>query len=68
MLFSVFLLSSLFENPCFRDASWELEENAFEDLLLRYERCDIIDCKCPEGRTYNRDGRYLRVIKLINLV
>lgn len=36
-----------------RDASWELEENAYSDLLFSYSHCDAITCYCPKGRTYS---------------
>ncbi|XP_053553914.1 G2/M phase-specific E3 ubiquitin-protein ligase [Bombina bombina] len=36
-----------------RDASWELEENAFQELLVRYQRCDVRKCYCRSGREYN---------------
>ncbi|XP_075388261.1 G2/M phase-specific E3 ubiquitin-protein ligase isoform X2 [Tenrec ecaudatus] len=36
-----------------KDASWELEENAYQELLQHYERCDVRRCRCKEGREYN---------------
>ncbi|XP_064316259.1 G2/M phase-specific E3 ubiquitin-protein ligase [Phalacrocorax carbo] len=36
-----------------KDASWELEENAYQDLLQCYQHCDIKRCLCKEGRDYN---------------
>ncbi|KAM3918636.1 G2/M phase-specific E3 ubiquitin-protein ligase [Leptodactylus fuscus] len=36
-----------------RDASWELEENAFQDLLVHHQRCDVQKCLCRNGRDYN---------------
>ncbi|XP_048218787.1 G2/M phase-specific E3 ubiquitin-protein ligase isoform X2 [Perognathus longimembris pacificus] len=36
-----------------KDASWELEENAYQDLLQHHERCDVRRCRCKEGREYN---------------
>ncbi|KAF6351300.1 G2/M-phase specific E3 ubiquitin protein ligase [Rhinolophus ferrumequinum] len=36
-----------------KDASWELEENAYQELLQHYERCDMQRCRCKEGRDYN---------------
>ncbi|XP_069805526.1 G2/M phase-specific E3 ubiquitin-protein ligase [Dendropsophus ebraccatus] len=36
-----------------RDASWELEENAFQELLVRHQRCDVKKCLCRNGRDYN---------------
>ncbi|XP_041070757.1 G2/M phase-specific E3 ubiquitin-protein ligase isoform X4 [Carcharodon carcharias] len=35
-----------------KDASWELEENAFQELLHRYQRCDARRCLCKNGREY----------------
>ncbi|XP_051872649.1 G2/M phase-specific E3 ubiquitin-protein ligase isoform X1 [Pristis pectinata] len=35
-----------------KDASWELEENAFQELLQRYHRCDARRCLCKGGREY----------------
>lgn len=39
-----------------RDASWEQEENAFNELLYRHDRCDAQKCICPHGRKYNKKG------------
>uniref|UniRef100_A0A8C6FYH7 G2/M-phase specific E3 ubiquitin protein ligase n=1 Tax=Moschus moschiferus TaxID=68415 RepID=A0A8C6FYH7_MOSMO len=36
-----------------KDASWELEENAYQELLQHYEHCDVLRCRCKEGRDYN---------------
>ncbi|NXL26404.1 G2E3 ligase, partial [Setophaga kirtlandii] len=36
-----------------RDASWELEENAYQDLLHCYQHCDVKRCLCKKGRDYN---------------
>ncbi|CAO2586241.1 G2/M phase-specific E3 ubiquitin-protein ligase, partial [Lemmus lemmus] len=36
-----------------KDASWELEENAYEDLLHSHNRCDVRRCHCKKGRDYN---------------
>uniref|UniRef100_A0A4W3GWM5 G2/M-phase specific E3 ubiquitin protein ligase n=1 Tax=Callorhinchus milii TaxID=7868 RepID=A0A4W3GWM5_CALMI len=35
-----------------KDASWELEENAYQELLQRYQRCDVRKCLCKNGREY----------------
>ncbi|GFY07575.1 hypothetical protein TNCV_3650821 [Trichonephila clavipes] len=35
-----------------KDASWELEENAYQDLLYRPE-CSADNCYCANGRKYN---------------
>ncbi|XP_075226646.1 uncharacterized protein LOC142327445 isoform X2 [Lycorma delicatula] len=37
-----------------RDASWEQEENAFQELLFRHNRCDAQKCICPHGREFNK--------------
>jgi G2/M phase-specific E3 ubiquitin-protein ligase len=36
----------------YRDASWELEENAFAELLVRPKICEAEVCCCPEGPEY----------------
>ncbi|XP_006818907.1 uncharacterized protein LOC100378474 [Saccoglossus kowalevskii] len=37
-----------------QDASWELEDNAFQDLLERHNNCDVTECLCPQGRDYSK--------------
>ncbi|XP_042670346.1 G2/M phase-specific E3 ubiquitin-protein ligase isoform X2 [Centrocercus urophasianus] len=37
-----------------KDASWELEDNAYQDLLQCYQHCDIRRCLCKNGRDYNK--------------
>ncbi|XP_074985843.1 G2/M phase-specific E3 ubiquitin-protein ligase isoform X2 [Caretta caretta] len=37
-----------------KDASWELEENAYQDLLQRYQHCDARRCLCRNGRDYSK--------------
>ncbi|KAG1671432.1 G2/M phase-specific E3 ubiquitin-protein ligase [Nymphon striatum] len=39
-----------------QDASWEREENAFQELLFRHNHCDAKICICPNGRDYDREG------------
>ncbi|KAK3092746.1 hypothetical protein FSP39_006825 [Pinctada imbricata] len=41
-----------------QDAAWELEPNAFNELLERYLHCDAKVCRCDheDGRDYNKDG------------
>ena len=34
-----------------RDAAWEMETDAFNDLLERHSCCDATQCRCPEGRS-----------------
>jgi len=36
-----------------RDAKWETDENAFEDLYVRHSTCDTQVCLCPKGRNHN---------------
>ncbi|CAK9305095.1 unnamed protein product [Gordionus sp. m RMFG-2023] len=38
-----------------RDASWELEENAFRELYQRPSECSAFYCICPDGRNYKKD-------------
>ncbi|XP_078050635.1 uncharacterized protein LOC144477074 isoform X2 [Augochlora pura] len=35
-----------------QDASWELEPNAFQELLFRHDQCDAPICLCPKGRKH----------------
>ncbi|KAG7258063.1 hypothetical protein CRUP_014818, partial [Coryphaenoides rupestris] len=46
-----------------RDASWELESNAFEDLLEVYERCDAPTCCCRHGREYSSKTGWFEVLR-----
>jgi hypothetical protein len=39
----------------FRDAAWEREPHAFEELLETYRHCDADDCKCPNGRNTSQN-------------
>ncbi|XP_046388613.1 PHD finger protein 7-like isoform X2 [Ischnura elegans] len=39
-----------------QDASWELEPNAFAELLERHNKCDAAVCKCPKGRDYSAEN------------
>ena len=39
-----------------QDASWELEPNAFQDLIQRHNKCDHPNCICPKGRSHDGDG------------
>ncbi|KAG8189388.1 hypothetical protein JTE90_021890 [Oedothorax gibbosus] len=40
-----------------RDASWELEENAFQELYHRPE-CGASPCHCHDGKNYEGDGEW----------
>ncbi|XP_072195006.1 G2/M phase-specific E3 ubiquitin-protein ligase isoform X3 [Excalfactoria chinensis] len=44
-----------------KDASWELEDNAYQDLLQCYQHCDVRRCLCRNGRDYNKPDRHLRM-------
>ncbi|KAG8449603.1 hypothetical protein GDO86_016301 [Hymenochirus boettgeri] len=46
-----------------RDASWELEENAFQELLVRYQHCDASKCVCPSGREYSSPDSKWEIIR-----
>ncbi|CAH1261920.1 G2E3 [Branchiostoma lanceolatum] len=45
-----------------QDASWELEDNAFEELLQRYNRCDAEKCDCVQGRNFNKEWGKWRIV------
>lgn len=44
----------------FRDASWELEANAYSELLEVYTHCDADTCLCRGGRTHSAKTGYGR--------
>uniref|UniRef100_A0A3Q3KRY7 G2/M-phase specific E3 ubiquitin protein ligase n=1 Tax=Mastacembelus armatus TaxID=205130 RepID=A0A3Q3KRY7_9TELE len=46
-----------------RDASWELEENAYSELLEVYSRCDALTCLCHSGRTHSAKTGWYEVIR-----
>ncbi|KAL1131646.1 hypothetical protein AAG570_011259 [Ranatra chinensis] len=37
-----------------QEASWETEPNAYEDLLVRHQKCEADICCCPRGRMYSK--------------
>lgn len=41
-----------------RDASWELEANAYSELLEVYKRCDALTCLHDNGRTHSAKTGY----------
>ncbi|XP_045114767.1 proline-rich protein 36-like isoform X2 [Portunus trituberculatus] len=45
-----------------QDASWELEPNAFNELLERPIHCDAAKCACPNGRSADVDGTWWEVL------
>ncbi|XP_068593332.1 G2/M phase-specific E3 ubiquitin-protein ligase [Cebidichthys violaceus] len=46
-----------------RDASWELEANAYSELLEVYARCDALACLCNDGRTHSAKTGWFEVIR-----
>ncbi|XP_054469569.1 G2/M phase-specific E3 ubiquitin-protein ligase isoform X2 [Anoplopoma fimbria] len=46
-----------------RDASWELEANAYSELLEVYMRCDALTCLCSDGRTHSAKTGWFEVIR-----
>ncbi|XP_002133466.3 G2/M phase-specific E3 ubiquitin-protein ligase [Drosophila pseudoobscura] len=47
-----------------RDASWERQKNAYQDLHHKHMRCDHKNCLCPKGRDYNKHGWIIFPCKL----
>lgn len=41
-----------------KDAEWETEPNAFQELLERPDKCSCDKCFCHKGRNYKNDGAY----------
>uniref|UniRef100_H3CA88 G2/M-phase specific E3 ubiquitin protein ligase n=1 Tax=Tetraodon nigroviridis TaxID=99883 RepID=H3CA88_TETNG len=46
-----------------RDASWELEADAYSDLLEVYRRCDAEECLCSHGRAHSAKTGWFEVIR-----
>ncbi|XP_029316474.1 G2/M phase-specific E3 ubiquitin-protein ligase [Cottoperca gobio] len=46
-----------------RDASWELEANAYSDLLEVYMHCDALTCLSHNGRTHSSTTGRFEVIR-----
>uniref|UniRef100_A0A3B4G9Q8 G2/M-phase specific E3 ubiquitin protein ligase n=1 Tax=Pundamilia nyererei TaxID=303518 RepID=A0A3B4G9Q8_9CICH len=46
-----------------RDASWELEANAYAELLEVYKRCDALTCLCNNGCTHSAKSGWFEVIR-----
>ncbi|XP_069573817.1 G2/M phase-specific E3 ubiquitin-protein ligase [Brachyistius frenatus] len=46
-----------------RDASWELEANAYSDLLEVYNHCDALTCLCDNGRIHSAKRGWFEVIR-----
>ena len=50
-----------------QDAAWETHDNGalFEDLLERHNRCDAVDCVCPEGREMDEDYTLWEIVSIL---
>ncbi|XP_028846785.1 G2/M phase-specific E3 ubiquitin-protein ligase [Denticeps clupeoides] len=48
-----------------RDASWELEENAYEDLLQVYQHCDAVVCQSHRGRKHSAQSGNFQIIRCV---
>nr|XP_046269770.1 G2/M phase-specific E3 ubiquitin-protein ligase isoform X2 [Scatophagus argus] len=46
-----------------RDASWELEANAYSELLEVYRCCDALTCLCSNGRSHSAKTGWFEVIR-----
>ncbi|XP_061599505.1 G2/M phase-specific E3 ubiquitin-protein ligase [Cololabis saira] len=46
-----------------RDASWELEANAYSELLEVYNQCDSLKCLSHKGRNYSAKSGWFEVIR-----
>ncbi|KAL2098986.1 hypothetical protein ACEWY4_005466 [Coilia grayii] len=46
-----------------RDASWELEENAFVELLQVYKHCDAFTCQSSLGRDFSAQSGKFEIIR-----
>ncbi|CAB1434317.1 unnamed protein product, partial [Pleuronectes platessa] len=45
------------------DASWELEANAYSELLEVYNHCDAVACLCSDGPTHSAKTGWFEVIR-----
>jgi len=47
-----------------QDAAWETQDNGtlYDDLLERYNRCDAVECLCPDGREADEDYTIWEII------
>uniref|UniRef100_A0A672LWK3 G2/M-phase specific E3 ubiquitin protein ligase n=1 Tax=Sinocyclocheilus grahami TaxID=75366 RepID=A0A672LWK3_SINGR len=46
-----------------RDAAWELEENAYGDLLQVYQHCDAVNCRSQKGRKYSSQSGCFEIVR-----
>ncbi|XP_070984324.1 G2/M phase-specific E3 ubiquitin-protein ligase-like [Oncorhynchus clarkii lewisi] len=46
-----------------RDAAWELEENAYGELLQVYQHCDAKKCLSHSGRTYSSRTGWFQILR-----
>ncbi|XP_071832102.1 uncharacterized protein [Apostichopus japonicus] len=45
-----------------RDAAWERDEGAYQELYQRHSKCDIGNCMCPSGRAYSKKSGKWQII------
>uniref|UniRef100_A0A8C8DW88 G2/M-phase specific E3 ubiquitin protein ligase n=1 Tax=Oryzias sinensis TaxID=183150 RepID=A0A8C8DW88_9TELE len=50
-----------------RDASWELESDAYSDLLEVYKHCDSPSCLCEHGRSHSSIRGFVLLCSLQNV-
>ena len=50
-----------------QDAAWETQDNGtlYDDLLERYNRCDAVECLCPDGREADEDYTIWEIVSII---
>ncbi|XP_053700466.1 G2/M phase-specific E3 ubiquitin-protein ligase isoform X1 [Synchiropus splendidus] len=48
-----------------RDASWELEANAYSELLQVYSNCDAETCVCRSGRSHSAKTGWFHVVRCL---
>jgi len=46
-----------------KDASWETESGAYQDLYRTHQHCDMENCKCPFGNNYHSTGTEWHIVK-----
>ncbi|KAK7153100.1 hypothetical protein R3I93_011108 [Phoxinus phoxinus] len=46
-----------------RDASWELEENAYGELLQVYQHCDAVKCLSHKGRKHSCQSGLFEIVR-----
>ena len=50
-----------------QDAAWETQDNGtlYDDLLERYNRCDAVECLCPDGREADEDYTIWEIVSIV---